>query len=142
MMQTFGPSLMWRVSTQGRDRALAAVAAAVDLSSIDDCATLECEQHRQPLPPGLQLFGCQSRPLGDLADDPQWSATAVGPSGVAGELLVGHVRVVFKRPGWLHYVHPRRRVALCEFRSDLGCETGSVNESGEVDVVHHDLGTV
>jgi hypothetical protein len=84
------------------------------------------EKHRQPLPPHLQLFRCQPRPLGDLAKNPQRGATAVRQRGITGKLLVRHVRVVLERPGRLYCVHPRARRTGCEFCGDLGSEARAV----------------
>ena len=38
--------------------------------SVDDLAAIAGEQHRQPLPPHLQLFRRQPSPLGGLAKNP------------------------------------------------------------------------
>src|SRR3954452_12294264 len=110
--------------------------------SVDDLATFSRQKHRQPLPPHLQALRCQPRPLGDLAKDPQRGATAVRAGGITGKFLVGHVRIVLERAGRLHCVNPRPSRTPCEFCGDLGSEARTVDQSGEVHVVHHDLGTV
>ncbi len=96
----------------------------------------------KPFPPDLQLLRCQARPLGDLAKDPQRVTTAVRPGGVAGEPLVRHVRIVLELTGWLYGVDPWPRRTPGEFCGKLGREAGTVDQSGEVHMVHHDLRTV
>lgn len=63
--------------------------------------------------------------------DPQRRGAAIGPRGIAGELLVGDVRVVLVRTDRLHRVDPRARLTSRELSRDLGSEPGAVDERRE-----------
>src|SRR3954454_16573741 len=111
-------------------------------ASVDDLAALTRKKYCQPLPPGLQRVWCQPCPFSQLADHPEGLTTAVRTCGIAGELLVGDVGVILKRPRRLNGVHTRCGITLREICGDLGGQTSAVDQCGEVDVVHEDLGTV
>ena len=61
---------------------------------------------------GLQLFGRMALPVGDLADDSQGIAAAVGGGAVAGEFPVGEVGVVLVGAGRFDDVDPPTRFVL------------------------------
>src|SRR5262245_17116803 len=79
--------------------------------SVDDLAAFVVADRRQPIAPRPERLGRLARPVGHLADDPERPRAAVGPGGVAGELLVGHVRVVLEGSRRLDGVHARSTVA-------------------------------
>ena len=72
-----------------------------------------------------------------LADDAQRMAGAVGLRGVAGEPLVGHVRVVLEGTQGLHDVDVSPLLAPGQRSRQLRSPGGCVHERGEVDVVRH-----
>lgn len=78
----------------------------------------------------------------DFADDLERCAAAIGPSGVAGKFLVGHVRVVLECPGRLCDVNTRDCTAFDEFSRDFSGKPGTVHNGSEVDVVHHHFRTI
>ena len=76
-------------------------------------------------------------PVLQLADDAQRMAGAVGLGEVAGEPLVGHVRVVLERTQGLHDVDVSPFPAPGERGRQLRSPGGGLDERGEVDVVGH-----
>src|SRR5438874_2342561 len=84
--------------------------------------------------PHVQGFGCQSGPLCELANDLERCAAAVRPSGVAGEFLVGHVRVVLEWPGRVYDINTRDCAASGEFRRDFSGKSCTIRNGSEVDV--------
>ena len=102
---------------------------------VDDFGAAIQTACRQPVSPHLEGLGCQSRPVGDLADDPECCPAAIGAGRIAGELFVGDVWIVLELPGRFDDVHPRDSVTGGEFRG----EARAVQHRGEVDVVHHDF---
>lgn len=60
---------------------------------------------------GLQLFGRVPLPIRDLAGDAQRLASPVGFRRIAGEFLVGQIRIIDDRAGRLDGVDPARSVA-------------------------------
>lgn len=70
-------------------------------------------------------------PVGDLAEDAERLAGAVGAGGIAGEFFVGEIGVVHDGAGWLDEVDSAGAVAECELCSPGGCVQGG----GEIDVV-------
>src|SRR5688500_1083704 len=77
-----------------------------------------------------------THPVDELTNDPQRFATAEGLRWIPGELLVGQVRVVLERAGWLNDVDAPATLADSEF----GAPDRGVESCGEVDVVHHPAG--
>src|SRR5690348_12792405 len=90
-------------------------------SSVDDLAALVCADGAQPVAPGAKGLRSLADPVVHLGDDPQRFPAAVGTGGVAGELLVGDVRVVLVGAGRLDEVDARSGVA----RRELGGEAGA-----------------
>ena len=85
----------------------------------------------------LDLFGGMANPILDLANNAQRIAASVGRGDVAGEFLVGEVRVVLERARWLDDVNSASR-AFLSFRvpRKLGAPGGGVERSAEIDVAN------
>jgi hypothetical protein len=107
-------------------------------SSVDDSAPSVRGQRRQAFLPGLECLGRLSRPVGDFPDDPERGTTAVRPGRVSRKFLVGHVRIVLELSGRLDDVDARYAVT----GRKLSSETGTVGKRSEIDVIHHDVGTI
>lgn len=61
-------------------------------SSVDDFASLVRTEDCPAFFPRLEFLRRQPCPVGDFAEDPERGTAAIGPGGVAGEFLVGHVQ--------------------------------------------------
>ena len=85
----------------------------------------------------LQHLGGMALPLLNFVDHAHRVWRAVRAGDVAGEPLVGDVRVVLERPSGLDHVDAAERVAPGAFPRQLGRPHGRLEQCGEVDVVRH-----
>jgi len=115
-------NLLW---TTARDPA---PAAHVGRPSVFDRRDALRREPREAVLHRLDLRGRVALPGGELAEDSQRRARAIGPRRVARELLVGEVRVILDRPGRLDDVDPPRPVADRE----LGAPRRGVERGGQV----------